>query len=67
MTTFAEHFDKVNNSTLYGNYNSGQVIDPYHYRLDQKREQFAKTAKIGYNSSNILGDGVPQFPNKGVS
>ena len=52
MKTFAEHFQFVNDSTLYGNYNTGQAIDPFHRRLDEKREQFAKTAKIGYNSSN---------------
>ena len=56
MKTFADHFKLVNNSTLYGNYNTGQAIDPFHRRIDEKREQFAKTAKIGYNSSNFIAD-----------
>ena len=62
MKTFAEHFQLINNSTLYGNYNTGQAIDPFHRRIDEKREQFAKTAKIGYNSSNeLLDNNTPQF------
>ena len=63
MKTFAEHFKFVNDSTLYGNYNTGQAIDPFHRRLDEKREQFAKTAKIGYNSSNnnLLNNNTSQF------
>ena len=54
MKTFGEHFDLVNSSTLLGNYNTGQAIDPFHRRLDEKREQFAKAKKIGYNSSNFI-------------
>ena len=62
MKTFAEHFQLINNSTLYGNYNTGQAIDPFHRRIDEKREQFAKTAKIGYNGSNeLLDNNTPQF------
>jgi|TARA_R100001369_G_scaffold50565_1_gene77281 hypothetical protein len=62
MKTFAEHFKFINDSTLLGNYNTGQAIDPFHRRLDEKREQFAKTAKIGYNSSNeSLDNNTPQF------
>jgi hypothetical protein len=63
MKTFADHFKLVNNSTLYGNYNTGQAIDPFHRRIDEKREQFAKTAKIGYNSSNnkLLDNNISQF------
>ena len=63
MKTFAEHFQFVNDSTLYGNYNTGQAIDPFHRRLYEKREQFAKTAKIGYNSSNnkLLDNNISQF------
>ena len=56
MKTFGEHFDLVNSSTLLGNYNTGQAIDPFHRRLDEKREQFAKTKKIGYNSSNFIAE-----------
>ena len=38
MKTFAEHFQLINDSTLYGNYNTGQAIDPFHRRIDEKRE-----------------------------
>jgi len=63
MKTFAEHFQLINDSTLYGNYNTGQAIDPFHRRIDEKREQFAKTDNIGYNSSNnnLLNNNVSQF------
>ena len=56
MKTFGEHFDLVNSSTLLGNYNTGQAIDPFHRRIDTKREQFAKAKKIGNNSSNFIAD-----------
>ena len=32
----AEHFNRVNNSTLFGNYNQGQVLDPSRYSIQQK-------------------------------
>ena len=56
MKTFGEHFDLVNRSTLLGNYNTGQAIDPFHRRLDEKREQFGKIKKIDSNSSNFIAD-----------
>ena len=56
MKTFGEPFDLVNSSTLLGNYNTGQAIDPFHRRLDEKREQFGKAKKIGYNSSNFIAE-----------
>ena len=42
MTTFSEDFDLVNSSTLLGNYNTGQAIDPFRRRLDEKQEFFFK-------------------------
>ena len=63
MKTFADHFKLVNNSTLYGNYNTGQAIDPFHRRLDEKRDHLAKPAQIGYNSrnTNFLAHHVSQY------
>jgi|TARA_R110000787_G_scaffold175212_1_gene287715 hypothetical protein len=62
MKTMAEHFKFINESTLYGNYNTGQAIDPFHRRLDEKREQFGKIDKVGYNSSNeLLDNNTSQF------
>ena len=65
MKTFGEHFDLVNSSTLLGNYNTGQAIDPFHRRLDEKRERFAKTKKIGYNSSNFIAEQTSPQSNYG--
>ncbi len=49
----SDHFDKVNNSTLIKNYNTGQVIDESRYMSTQKvPEQFAKSGKISYNYNN---------------
>ena len=45
MTTNEDHFKAVNESTLYGNYNTGQAIDPFHRRLDERKQQFAKMKK----------------------
>jgi len=53
MSIMSDHFKLVNNSTLIGNYNSGQVIDESRYMSTQKvPEQFAKSKKIGYNYNN---------------
>ncbi len=65
MKTFGEHFDLVNSSTLLGNYNTGQAIDPFHRRLDEKREQFAKAKKIGYNSINFIAEQTSPQSNYG--
>jgi len=53
MSIMSDHFKLVNNSTLIGNYNSGQVIDESRYMSTQKvPEQFAKSKKIEYNYNN---------------
>ena len=65
MKTFMEHFNLVNNSTLYGNYNTGQAIDPYHRRLDEKRQEFVKAGKVGYNSSNFISEQTSPQSNYG--
>jgi|TARA_R110000824_G_scaffold141220_1_gene307683 hypothetical protein len=54
MKTFGEHFKLINESTLQGNYNTGQAIDPSRQRLDQKRNEFAKIKKMDLNPSNFL-------------
>jgi len=56
MVTIADHFKKVNESTLQGNYNTGQAIDPYRQRLDEKQQQFAKMKKLEYNDSNFIAN-----------
>ena len=62
MKTFGEHFNLINKSTLYGNYNTGQAIDPFHRRLDEKREELSKIKKIGQDDSNFLSQQtLPQF------
>ena len=62
MKTFNEHFKHINDSTLLGNYNTGQAIDPFHRRLDEKRNEFAKVKKIDQNSSNFMAQQtLPQF------
>ncbi len=49
----SDHFNLVNNSTMFGNYNSGKVIDESRYTSMQKvPEQFATGKKIGYNYNN---------------
>ena len=53
MSIMSDHFNRVNNSTLIGNYNTGQVIDESRYMSTQKvPEQFAKSGKISYNYNN---------------
>jgi len=53
MSIMTEHFNLVNDSTLFGNYNTGKVIDESRYMSTQKiPEQFAKSGKIGYNYNN---------------
>jgi hypothetical protein len=62
MKTFGEHFNLINKSTLLGNYNTGQAIDPFHRRLDEKREEFSKIKKIGQNNSDFISQQLlPQF------
>ena len=49
MSKLIDHINLINNSTLLGNLNTGQAIDPNRYRLDQKQE-FVKMKKLSYNS-----------------
>ena len=49
MSKLIDHINLINNSTLLGNLNTGQAIDPNRYRLDQKQE-FVKMKKLNYNS-----------------
>ena len=60
MKSMKEHFDLVNNSTLIGNMNTGQAVDPNRYRLDQKIKQFGKIKNMNYNNmmTNPFGDNV---------
>lgn len=50
MKSMKEYFDLVNNSTLIGNMNTGQAVDPNRFRLDQKIEQFGKIKNMNYNN-----------------
>ena len=56
MTTYKEHMKLIQDSTLMGNYNTGQAIDPTRFRIDQAQEQFGKMTKIGYNSNNFIAE-----------
>ena len=55
----ADHFKLINESTLLGNLNTGQAIDPNRYRLDQKQE-FVKMKKLSYNimQENFIKGGL---------
>ena len=48
-----DNFKLINESTLLGNINTGQAVDPQRYRLDQKQE-FMKMKKLNY--SNMMND-----------
>jgi hypothetical protein len=64
MKTMTEHFNTVNKSTLFGNYNQGQVLDPLRYSMQQKiPKQFGNGKKIeyGYNNKNNFKDDVSNF------
>jgi hypothetical protein len=64
MKTMAEHFNRVNNSTLHSNYNTGQILDPSRYSMQQKiQKQFESGKKIeyGYNNQNNFKDDVSNF------
>ena len=64
MKTFGEHFKLINESTLIGNYNTGQAIDHSRQRLDQKSE-FAKIKKIDVNPSNFISQQTSPQSNYG--
>ena len=51
-----EYFKVVNDSTLIGNLNTGQVSVPTLFNLQQKVEPIANSQKIVYNSSNFIAD-----------
>ena len=55
----------IQNSTQLKNYNTGQAIDPFRFRIDQAQEQFGKIKKIGYNSSNFIADQTAPQSNYG--
>jgi len=60
MTTMAEHFNRVNHSTLFGNYNQGQVLDKTRYSLQQKIPfQMSNGKKLvhGYNNYDLKPEG----------
>ena len=65
MTTNEDHFKAVNESTLNGNYNTGQAIDPFHRRLDERKQQFAKMKKLEYNDSNFIANQTSPQSNYG--
>jgi len=53
MKTMAEHFNTVNDGTLHGLYNTGQIVDPLRYSMQQKiQKQFESGKKIEYNYNN---------------
>lgn len=49
-----KHFNLVNDSTYFGNLNTGQFIDPTRHHLNQKHQTFGNINKIQYNSTNYL-------------
>jgi hypothetical protein len=60
MKTMAEHFNRVNNSTLFGNYNQGQVLDKTRYSLQQKiplQTGSGKKLEYGYNNHDLKPEG----------
>ena len=60
MKTMAEHFNTVNNSTLFGNYNTGQVIDESRYTIQQKislQIGSGKKLEYGYNNYDFKPEG----------
>ena len=56
----AEHFNRVNNSTLFGNYNQGQVLDKTRYSMQQKiplQIGSGKKLEYGYNNYDFKPEG----------
>jgi hypothetical protein len=51
-----DHFDRVNNSTFFGNLNTGQFVDNSRFRMDQKIKEFGKIQNSVYNDSNFIAD-----------
>ena len=53
MYNMKEHFDIVNNETMFGVHNKGMVVREDMYSLQQKiPEQFGNQGKIVYNYNN---------------
>ncbi len=53
MYNMKEHFDIVNNETMFGVHNKGMVLREDMYSLQQKiPEQFGNQKKIVYNYNN---------------
>ncbi len=51
-----KYFDFVNNSTYIGNINTGEVIPPNMYNLQQTVQPMVNSNKMMYNSSNFIAD-----------
>jgi|TARA_R110000823_G_C15850781_1_gene492129 CRISPR/Cas system-associated endoribonuclease Cas2 len=56
LMSMKEHFDRVNNSTFFGNLNTGQFVDNSRFRMDQKIKEFGKIQNSVYNDSNFIAD-----------
>jgi len=53
MYNMKEHFDIVNNETMFGVHNKGMVLREDMYSLQQKiPEQFGNQGKLVYNYNN---------------
>ena len=52
-----KHLESINQSTFFGNLNTGQFIDNSRFRTDQKIKEFGKIKDSVYNnSSNFIAD-----------
>jgi len=52
-----DRINLINNSTFFGNLNTGQFIDHSRFRNDQKIKEFGKIQNSVYNnSSNFIAD-----------
>lgn len=49
------HFSLINDSTYFGNLNTGQFIDPTRHNLNEKNQTFGNIKKVQYNSNDYLG------------
>ena len=65
MNSISDHMKLIQDSTLLKNYNTGQAVDPFRFRIDQAQEQFGKMNKIGYNSSNFIAEQTAPQSNYG--
>ena len=51
-----DRINLINNSTFFGNLNTGQFIDHSRFRNDQKIKEFGKIKDSVYNNSNFIAD-----------